>query len=429
MTSTAVVLAGGKGTRLHDAFPGIAKAMVPVAGKPVLEHLVTTYSAQGIGRFIFAVGHLSEQITGHFGDGSAWGVEITYIHEPEPLGTAGALHLMGLTEAFWVFYGDTISDISLNRMHAFHQAMSADATLLVHPNDHPYDSDLVACSLDGKVTAVHGKPHASDLEVRNLVNAALYLMEPSVLSHIPQGIASDFGRDLFPLWASRLSLAAYSSPEYIKDMGKLERHEQVQADIESGLVASRNLALTQRAVFLDRDGVINIDSDLIKHPDEMVLYPDATKSIQALHSAGFVVVVVTNQSVVARGLTDLKGIEAIHARMERLLAEEGAFVDQISFCPHHPDKGYPEEVPAFKIECHCRKPKPGMLLDAASRFNIDCSNSWMVGDSERDILAGQAAGCRTIRVKTGHGLKPSTVVPDAHVAGIWEATTHILAAK
>jgi D-glycero-D-manno-heptose 1,7-bisphosphate phosphatase len=212
-------------------------------------------------------------------------------------------------------------------------------------------------------------------------------------------------------------------------MGKLERHEQVQADIENGLVASRNLALAQRAIFLDRDGVINIDSDLIKHPDEMVLYPDATKSIQALHSAGFVVVVVTNQSVVARGLTDLKGIEAIHARMERLLAEEGAFVDQISFCPHHPDKGFPEEVTAFKVECHCRKPKPGMLLDAASRFNIDCSNSWMVGDSERDILAGQAAGCRTIRVKTGHGLKPSTVVPDAYVAGIWEATTHILAAK
>ena len=428
MIHTAVVLAGGKGTRLQSAFPGLAKPMVPMAGIPVLEHLVKTYSAQGIERFFFTIGHLGDQIQAHFGDGSPWGVAIQYIEEPEPLGTAGGLHLIPeLKEGpFWVMYGDTVSSIDLARMETFHRQHQADATLLVHPNDHPYDSDLVASDATGRVTAVHGKPHPEGLEVRNQVNAALYLFEPDVLEQIPEGVASDFGRDLFPVWADSMRLMAYSTPEYIKDMGKPERHAQVEHAIASGLVASRNLSQLQKAAFLDRDGVINIDTDLIKHPDEMTVYPFAADAIKALRAAGYIVVVITNQSVVARGLTDLDGIEAIHARLERLLAEEGALVDAIYFCPHHPDKGYPEEVPEFKIDCSCRKPKPGMILEAAERFNIDLSQSWMVGDSERDILAGQAAGCRTIRVQTGHGMKDIQAQPDHHVENLQAAIGVIL---
>jgi histidinol-phosphate phosphatase family protein len=429
--STAVVLAGGKGTRLAPAFPGLAKPMVPVDGIPIAEHLVRTYAAQGLRRFIFTLGHLGEQLQSHFGDGSAWGVSIDYFVESEPLGTAGALaelcDYLG-NEPFWVFYADTLSSIDLGRMEAYHRLNKADASLLVHPNDHPYDSDLVDADASGRIRAVYGKPHPAEREVRNAVNAALYLFEPSVLRHIPQGISSDFGRDLFPVWVEELRMFAYSSPEYIKDMGNPKRRDQVEDALRSGKVEARNLRNPQRAVFLDRDGVINIDSDLIKSPDEMELIPGAAEAIYRLNQSNFIAVVVTNQSVVARNLTDAAGVDRIHARMERLLADQAAaFVDAIYYCPHHPQGGFPEENPAYKIECSCRKPKPGMLLEAAARFNIDLSESFMVGDSPRDIKAGQAAGlAATLRVRTGHGLLPSDAVPTAQVEDLTAAVDWIL---
>lgn len=429
--STAVVLAGGKGTRLASAFPDLAKPMVPVDGLPIAEHLVRTYAAQGVRRFIFTLGYRGDQLRAHFGDGSAWGVSVEYFEEREPLGTAGALaELQDELGAapFWVFYADTLSSVDLSRMEAHHRANCADATLLVHPNDHPYDSDLVDAEPTGRVRAVFGKPHPADREVRNVVNAALYLLEPSMLREIPRGVASDFGRDLFPKWAASHRLYAYSTPEYIKDMGKPERRVQVEAALRQGKVEARNLRNRQRAVFLDRDGVINVDSDLIKHPDELVLVPGAAAAIHALNQSDLIAVVVTNQSVVARNLTDEAGVDRIHARMERLLADEaGAFVDAIYYCPHHPHGGFPEENPAYKIECSCRKPKPGMLLAAADRFNIDLSSSYLVGDSPRDIEAGQAAGvAATLRVRTGHGLKPSTAAPTVQVDDLSAAVAWIL---
>ena len=429
--STAVVLAGGKGTRLASAFPDLAKPMVPVDGLPIAEHLVRTYAAQGVRRFIFTLGHRGEQLRDHFGDGSAWGVAISYFEEVEPLGTAGALAELQSelgSAPFWVFYADTLSSIDLGRMEAFHRQHGAEATLLVHPNDHPYDSDLVDAEPSGRIRAVYGKPHPADREVRNVVNAALYLFEPGLLNQIPRGTASDFGRDLFPKWATSHKLYAYSTPEYIKDMGKPERRTQVEDALRSGKVEARNLRNPQRAVFLDRDGVINVDSDLIKHPDELVLIPGAAEAIRLLNASQFITVVVTNQSVVARNLTDEAGVDRIHARMERLLADEaGAFVDAIYYCPHHPHGGFPEENPAYKVECSCRKPKPGMLLDAAERFNIDLSASYMVGDSPRDIEAGHAAGvAATVRVRTGHGLKPSSAEPSVQVDDISAAIAWIM---
>jgi len=299
---------------------------------------------------------------------------------------------------------------------------------LVHPNDHPYDSDLVDAEPSGRIRAVYGKPHPADREVRNVVNAALYLFEPGLLNQIPRGTASDFGRDLFPKWATSHKLCAYSTPEYIKDMGKPERRTQVEDALRSGKVEARNLRNHQRAVFLDRDGVINVDSDLIKHPDELVLIPGAAQAIRQLNGSQFITVVVTNQSVVARNLSDEAGIDRIHARMERLLADEaGAFVDAIYYCPHHPHGGFPEENPAYKVECSCRKPKPGMLLEAAERFNIDLGTSYMVGDSPRDIEAGQAAGvAATVRVRTGHGLKPCAAEPSVQVDDISAAVAWIM---
>lgn len=404
MIRSAVVIAGGKGTRMAQAFPGLCKPMIPIDGKPVIERLIDTYSRQGIKRFLITIGHLGHQIRDHLGDGSRYGVSVDYFEETRPLGTAGAFPALKAwinESSFFVFYADTVGDVSLARMSAFHFDTGADASILVHPNDHPYDSDLIELADDGRVAVVHAKPHPHELEVRNLVNGALYLFNPSVLTLIPDGKAVDFGRDLFPAWAKQMRLYGYRSPEYLKDMGSPCRREEVETAVRSGKVSRRNISNLQSAVFLDRDGVINEHNGLVATPAEIKLIPGAADAIHRLNRSDLLTVVVSNQSVVARGLTDEQGVERIHARMERLLAEgTGAFLDDILFCPHHPDGGYPEENPRYKMACDCRKPKPGMLLAAARRFNIDLSSSVMIGDSASDIQAGIAAGVR-ICIKIG----------------------------
>jgi D,D-heptose 1,7-bisphosphate phosphatase len=291
----------------------------------------------------------------------------------------------------------------------------------VHPNDHPYDSDLLAVDKEDRVTAFYAKPHPEGLRYRNLVNAAAYVFDPVVLEHLEPGVKADFGKDIFPTLHSKLNVFAYNTPEYLKDMGTPDRLEKVEEALKSGKVAARNLNKKQRCVFLDRDGVINIDTDLIDRPEDLELYPYAASSIRRLNKMGFLVVVVTNQSVIARGLCTMATLDEIHKKMETELGQDGAFVEAIYYCPHHPHSGYEGEIKEFKVECSCRKPKPGMLLEAADRFNIDLTQSYLVGDSPRDIEAGASAGVETIRVKTGHGLKPHTTVPKHYVEDLVSA--------
>ena len=124
------------------------------------------------------------------------------------------------------------------------------------------------------------------------------------------------------------------------------------------------------------------------------------EAIRHINSSGYLAIVITNQPVIARGEVTVPELDLIHNKMETLLGQEGAYLDAIYFCPHHPDKGFEGEVPELKIDCNCRKPKPGMLLKAAEDFNIDLNQSWMVGDGKNDIEAGKNAGCHTALIGT-----------------------------
>jgi D,D-heptose 1,7-bisphosphate phosphatase len=413
----AVILAGGKGTRLASVRGDIPKPMMPVLDKPILEYQINLLAKHGFKKVWLIVNHMHEQISSYFGDGSPWGLSIKYYIEPKPLGTVGGVKALEpyLRDTFLVLYGDVLMNMDLARLLAFHKDKKADGTLVVHPNDHPYDSDLLDVDQDDKVIAFYAKPHPEGLRYRNLVNAAAYVFEPKILSQLEDGVKADFGKDIFPVLHQKLNLYAYNTPEYLKDMGTPDRLQKVEQAIREGKVEARNLNNPQKAVFLDRDGVINIDTDLIHRPEDLELYPYAADSIKRITSMGYLIVVVTNQSVIARGLCTIEELGEIHKKMETELGEQGAFVEAIYFCPHHPDGGFDGEVKEFKIECSCRKPKPGMLLAAANRFNIDLSQSILVGDSPRDIEAGYNAGVKTIRVKTGHGLKPHTAKPDYYV--------------
>ena len=153
------------------------------------------------------------------------------------------------------------------------------------------------------------------------------------------------------------------------------------------------------AVFLDRDGTINREVDYLADPDDLELLPGVAEALRSLQNAGYLLCVVTNQSGVARGRFDETRLEEIHARLRALLAAKGVALDWIGYCPHHDNVG----SPAYRADCSCRKPQPGMLIEAAARLGVALDRSWCVGDSLRDVDAGERAGAAGLLVRTGKG--------------------------
>lgn len=390
----AVITAGGRGTRISSVDNSVPKPMLPVAGKPVLQHQIECLKRQGVEEIIFTIGYKGEQIRSFFEDGNRFGVRIGYIEEKEPLGTAGALYYLKsqIQGDFFLINGDLIFDVDLQRMMEFHKSCRAAATLLVHPNDHPYDSGLIDTDENGQVRGWLSKEDKRGW-YQNCANAGIHVLSSSLLEKLEVAQKTDLDRDLLKPLIPSGKIYAYRSPEYVKDMGTPERILQVERDLQSGLVARKNLREKQRAVFLDRDGTINKYVGFLRDIKDFELIDGAAEMIRRINESGYLAIVVTNQPVIARGEVTWEQLREIHNKMETLLGEKGAYVDDIFVCPHHPDKGFPDEVVEYKIDCDCRKPKPGMLLQAAEKYNIELAESWMVGDSERDMEAGRAAGC------------------------------------
>ena len=395
-----VIMAGGKGTRIASLAHDIPKPMLPIAGKPVLEREIKCLKNQGYTDIIITVSHLSSVIMDYFGNGEKYGVNIRYFIETVPLGNAGALFQMKdeLTEDFLLINADAIFDIDVNRFIDFHKKHGGLVSLFTHPNDHPYDSGLIVADEQGKVEQWLTKEDQHEGWYKNRVNAGIHIISPCVLEkQMPLG-KIDLDRQLLKPLAGTGKMYVYDSPEYVKDMGTPERYRAVNADFLAGRVQAKNLRNKQKAIFLDRDGTINKYVGFLRNEAEFELLPNVAEAIKTINRSGWLAIVVTNQPVLARGEVTYQQLTEIHNKMETLLGAEGAYLDAIYFCPHHPDSGFEGEVKALKIDCECRKPKPGMLWQAAEKYNIDLNNSWMVGDGENDMKAGMAAGCKTMLV-------------------------------
>ena len=381
--------------------------MVPVGGRPLLERQVALARDHGFTDIRMLTFHGESVIREHFGDGARWGVSIRYHTEKAAMGTAGAVldSIQELAGRFVVLYGDTLLDVDLDEMWRQHDERSADATLFVHPNDHPYDSDLVETGTDGWIVAFHAVPHPPDRNFPNLVNAALYVVERSVLEPFaPPRTKLDFARDLFPAWlAEGRRLHAYRSREYIKDVGTPDRLTQAEADLASGRVERLSRRNTCPAVFLDRDGTLNREVDRVKSASELIMIEGVGRAVRRINQHGLLAVVVTNQPVVARGECSEAELRRIHDKLETALGRDGAYLDGLYYCPHHPDAGFPGERPELKIRCHCRKPGIGLIEKAVGELRIELAASWMVGDSTTDLATARNAGIRAVLVRTGHG--------------------------
>lgn len=428
-----VIIAGGKGTRLRQRLGDLPKPMVEIGGRPLLESQILLAKRYGFTDILLLVGHGARRIRDYFGDGAAWSVHIRYRQEEEPLGTAGAVlaALDEMDERFAVMYGDTMLNVDLARFWNAHLDSGAPASLFLHPNDHPQDSDLVELDARCRIAAFHPYPHAAGRYYGNLVNAALYALDREALGPYAAGRAAypDFGKHLFPhLLARGVGLHGYRSPEYIKDAGTPERLDEVRADFRAGRIERGSFATPQPAVFLDRDGTLNREVSYVRTPDELEVFKGAGPAIRRLNLAGIRTVVVTNQPVLARGECTEAQLREIHNKLEALLGAEGAYLDAIYYCPHHPHKGYPGERADLKIVCSCRKPATGMIDLATQALNLDLSRSWLIGDSDTDVKTAANAGLRSILLGTG-GCNPCgapSEAPDAVLPDLATAVDFLL---
>lgn len=416
-----VIMAGGRGTRMAELFPDIPKPLIPIRSadgieKPVLQWEIESLRDQGFTEIILTVSHMADKIQSYFGDGSQLGCHIEYWVEDIPFGNAGALvkyrERLG-DEAFLLLIADAMFDVNFNRMVQYHREKNALVTLFTHPNSHPYDSSVLITNDQNSVTSWLTKEDPRSEFYKNRVNAGLQVIDPQIL-HMSgidanlvgkedgngQVIKVDMDRQLLKPLCNTGRMFAYDSPEYCKDMGTPERFKQVSWDFSSGTVAAKNLSKPQKAIFLDRDGTINKHVGFLRKPEELELLPGTAEAIKRINSSGYLAIVITNQPVIARGEVTAEGLRTIHDKLETELGKAGAYIDGLYYCPHHPDKGFEGEISELKFDCDCRKPKPGLILEAAKDFNISLNDSWMIGDDGRDIGCGRNAGCKTALIGT-----------------------------
>ncbi len=422
----AIILAGGKGTRL--GVQDIPKPMSIIGKAPLLEIQIGKLKDYGIIDITLIIGHKSDIIEEYFGDGSDFGVNIFYHIETKPLGTTGGIKAVEnrFKEDFIVVYGDIMFDMDIDRLIQFHNDKRSECTLVVHPNDHPQDSDLVEINDNGRIVRFIAKSRKRKMYERNLVNAGIYVFSKSIFEHIEKDVTADLGRDVFPEIYSKIEMYGYNTAEYIKDIGTPSRLIKVTEDYISGRVSRHNFHNKRPAIFIDRDGVINIEKDILRTAEDFELILRSSKAIQRINKSDYLAIVVTNQPGVAKNFHSIETLNDIHKKMDMLLGLESAKIDGLFFCPHHPELGYVGENKKYKRSCNCRKPNPGMILQAVKQFNIDLETSYVIGDSYRDIECGKKLGITTIGVRTGYGCKDGMCKPDHMYDDLYDAIVNII---
>lgn len=393
-----VIIAGGRGSRLN--FKNIPKPMVTINHKPILEYQIKLAQKYGIKDIYLLTGYKAQKITNYFKDGNQSNIKITCLTETKPLGTAGCLRLLtkiiDKKERFLVFSGDIMLDIELTSLIKSDDFIKPYATLVIHPNDHPEDSDLVEINTKNRIVAYHPKPHLKKY-YQNLGVASICILPGKILSDVPKNRSSDLWKEIFPkLLKNNKNIYGYKTTEYIKDIGTPKRLESVRKDYKTGRIARLNKLNKRKAIFLDRDGVINKYVPNLNNINKFKLIKGVSEAINKINKSEYLAIITTNQPAIAKGYLQEQRLSEIHKKMETLLGKSSAYIDGLYYCPHHPEKGFRGEVTSLKIKCHCRKPKIGMFNKAAEDFNIDLNKSWTIGDNEVDLIAGKKAGCKTI---------------------------------
>lgn len=402
----ALILAAGLGTRLRPLTSRVPKVMVPIEdGLPLLEHLVCHLKAQGITEFVINLHYLADVIRNHFGDGSRWGVRLSWSDETgQLLDTAGAVRKAAplLQDDFLLVYGDQVHFYDFAPLIRLYREKRALAALALKRSDLPQNGDLAEVdAASGRIVRWHPRPHSWTGYSEGLyLNTGLYVLSPGIVASIPEERPVSLDREVLPpLVAQGVPIFGLPASEEILDIGTPEKYARARQWF------ARHPARRRKALFLDRDGVILRAlprGEYLTDLRQAALLDGISSLVKGAREAGYLVVVVTNQPQVGRGLLRENELRSIHRHMSAAL---GGGLDAVYYCPHTDSDG-----------CECRKPKPGLLRRAAAEWNISPERSLMVGDSDRDVLAGRAAGCRTVFVRNEYNAAElARCSPDAAV--------------
>ena len=397
-----VALLGGLGTRLRQTEPEAPKSMVDVHGKPFFLYQLQLMRGQGFRDFILCVGYKGEAIEQFFGDGKKFGVGIKYSSDGEtPLGTGGALRkaLHLLADDFVVVYGDGFLDMDYNELiynYRIVKEKGGEGSLLaVYRNKNKHAPSNVIFS-DGRVLAFNKWNPSADMEY---IDFGASVLSKAVFEEIPEGQKADLA-DVYHELAEKGRLAGMEVRKRFYEIGSPTALEEFR-----GFIGER-ISTKKPAIFLDRDGTLNeivLNEDVEQpdsplKPEEMHLIPGTAEALRTLRSLGYLLVVITNQPAAAKGKTTLGRLYEVNHRFIDMLADEGVELDELMMCPHHP-VGSTMCLDTFLIrDCDCRKPAPGLIERAIEKLNVDVGESYVVGDSYADILAGRALGMKTVYI-------------------------------
>ncbi len=393
------ILAGGLGTRIEKIAQNKPKILLEVNGKTILEQQIEILEKNGIREIHLLLGFKANEVITFVNKLKSYRhVKIVCHIEAEPLGTGGALleFLKAVSGNIGVSHGDLFIDTEILEFIAETDNGGWDWGQIVHPSNHVFDSDIVVVNESQRIVEYLLKPHNPSLDFRNLTNAGIYYFTSNCVQTIvsifkEQRLPFDLDRVLLPkLLEFELRGYAHQDIGTCIDIGTSERFKSFNLWMKSNPFIGK----VRPMVFIDRDGVINEDLGWISNIGDFKMYPDVPKNIAKLNDLGIRVVVVTNQSVVARGGITLEGLNKMHDHFESLLAAQSAFVDGIYVCPHHPDKGFDEEIDHLKIECECRKPQIGLFQKALNKFPTDIKSTYLIGDSWRDEQAAKKLGIK-----------------------------------
>ncbi|MCL2011656.1 MAG: HAD-IIIA family hydrolase [Cystobacterineae bacterium] len=379
----ALILAGGRGTRLGALTEELPKPLLPVGGVPFLEYVIWNLVRWGISDIILSTGYRAEAIRERLGDGAAMGARIHYAEENSPLGTGGGVRFAAahVAEPFFVLNGDTLLDCNFQPLAQLVYQHQAKAGIVLREVEEAGRFGAV----DFSNNHIHGF-HEKGAAGSGLINGGVYVLTPAAVHALPLG-ASSLERELFPLLAKEGTLVGTVCNGFFLDMGLPSTYGEAQR-----LLPAWKKKAVKKTVIVDRDGTLIVEKNYLHNPDEVEILPGVVEGLLLLRQHGYSLMVATNQAGVGRGYYSVEEMHAVNQRLQTLLREKGVELDAMYYCLHAPDEA-----------CPCRKPAPGMLEQAACERGLSFESSFVIGDKECDILLGKYAGMQTVLLRTGYG--------------------------
>ena len=401
-----VILAGGKGSRLKKLLKNKSKCLAIIDKKTILEKIYSILNKQNYNIIYIIINKTQTDIVNFIQKRK---LNIKIIFENLYLGDGGALsNLKSINnfekKKFIIINGDLLINFNFKKFLTFHNKNKSQLTLTCHPNDHPYDSDLLVSDKKNKLVKILSKPHKKNLIFKNLASAGIFIINGQLIKLIPSK-KQKFNDHIIPLFLRNNSkIYTYHTIDFIKDIGTIDRIKMA-TKIEKSIKFKNSLKKNSTpAIFLDRDGVINEEINY-KVEDPTLLIPKTLAALKFINKSEYLSIIITNQPSIAKGFIKENELEFLHNKLETKLGMNAVYINDIFYCPHHPKKGFKGEIKKFKIICRCRKPKIGLILQAKKKYNINLKKSYFIGNSAADYLCAKQAQIKYINISKSGNVK------------------------